>query len=423
MFINAKPWDWEGRRGTKLSPDQDDGANGSENREVSEHPSNPATSTSPSPRTESSHSLSSQLSPLSSHILWSPRLPISSLSTEGVPSSHEVLHHFTTATALTCGNSKSQVIAQSEVVSSALSTPYLMHAILGLAAAHIRCLMPGDTQVSSAKLKVAECFYWAKALEGFRRELAGSALAPAHLVPCRSNVTKRNMDQLLSTVMFVSMHQFSLRDDSGAVAHEGCAPRSFVWLPDRSARDTALKWLGIQAGFKGLLQAMGPWLSESFWLPIIGSVDFVDEFNLKDLGAVSGDKGSDPVESHFVKLCRVGMGSVDENPYAVNLEIVLWCRRMRPINAETFTKLLNFVARMTPQFQGLLLDLDTAALLILAHWLLLMLGVGQWWITSRCLVEIREIVRFVRQHNAMAKAGESVDILLREPAAAIVMEI
>lgn len=420
ILLSAKPWTSVGRNNSiNLSHYKSKGTSGSGTQRVGDDPGY---------NRESSIALSGKVSPLPL-LFWSPRLPVWTLSLEGMPSTLHVLHHFTTATASTCGNAKSQTIAQSKVVSAALSTPYLMHAILGLASAHIRCLMPSDLRFSRSRLKVAECYYWAKALEGLRQELAGPASESAELVPCRSNVTKENMDQLLSTVMFISMHQFSLCDDLGAVTDEQSAPRSFVWLQHRSERDTALKWLGIEAGFKGLLPAMAPWLSESYWLPILGTVDFTDEFNLKALSAAfqqegnSGDPSLDPVELHFIKLCGIEADSVDSNPYYVNLELVLWCRRMQPVSVETFTKLLNFAARMTPGFYGMLLDLDTAALLILAHWLVLMLGVGQWWITSRCLVEIREIVRFVLQGEAVGKIDEGIAVLLREPAAAVGMKI
>lgn len=429
ILTNVKPWISNGTNGNpgRMCQSRDTKSNDGVNQKPQDSYNN--ITTSPSHRTESSISLSGQQSPLSLHIMWSPPLPVSNFSADGMPLSQQVLHHFATATALEVGNSKSSAIAQSEVVSSALSAPYLMHAILGLAAAHIRCLMPSDLQVSRSSFRVAECFHWAKALEGFRCELAGSDSAPSQLVPCRSNVKKENMDQLLSTVMFVSMHQFSLRDDSGAVTDASSAPRSFVWLRQRSERDAALQWLGIQAGFKGLIEAMGPWLGESFWLPIIGEVDYTNDFNLKTLGEACNTDGNcastntDPVEAHFVKLCGIDKNVTEENPYYSILEIVLWCRRMQPINAETFPKLLNFVARMNPQFQALLLDLDTAALLVLAHWLVLMLGVGHWWITSRALVEIREIVRFVRQRNAVVQSDQSVEVLLCDPAAAVGMDL
>lgn len=344
---------------------------------------------------------------------------------DGIPSSTQVLHHFTTMTARTVGDTKSQTIAQSRVIESALHSPYLMYAVLGLAAAHLRYLLPVEALALNKRLRVAECSYWVKALEGFRRELGGPPLESEEATKYRSNVTKFNMDQLLTTVMFISMHQFSLRDDSGAITDKQEAPGSFVWLEDRSARDHALQWLGIQAGFKGLLPAMQPWLTESFWLPIFGAVDFSDEFSLEELAEIASDAENhtcidmDSVEFHFIKLCHINRESKGQNAYYLNLEILLWSRRLRPISAETFTKLLNFVARMPPEFQGLLLDRDPAALLILAHWLGLMLEIGQWWISSRCMVEIHEIVRFISQCRDGEELNPHVWELLREPAAAV----
>jgi hypothetical protein len=362
-------------------------------------------------------------SPLKWSVTWSPALPINTPVGEGVPSPHEILRHFTTMTSTTVGNMKSQTITRSRVVGSALQSPYLMYAILGLAAAHLRYLLPSQAQILNTRLKVAECFYWARGLEGFRLELTGPPPLSATAGTTCSNVSRVNMDQLFSTIMLISMHQFSLRDDSGAITDVQVGPGSFVWLEDRTARDRALKWLGVQTGFKGLLQAMAPWLAESFWLPIFGAVDYTDGIDLDHVSeAASGmdefreNQHIDCVEFHFIKLCGIEPGSMGSNPYCPSLEVLFWCRRMRPISAETFTKLLNFVSRISPDFQSLLLDRDTAALLMLVHWLTLMLEIGQWWITSRCVAEIREIVHFLAQQNHGALWVEHhVSALLREP--------
>lgn len=374
-------------------------------------------------------SLSRQSSPVAQQISWSPNLAVLNLLDAALPSSTEILYHFTTMTASTVGDTKSQIIAQSRVVASALQSSYLMHAILGLAAAHLRYLLPPEAHALNSRLKVSECFYWAKALEGFRRELAGPDATSTQPSRHRSNVTKANMDQLLSTVMFVSMHQFSLRDDAGAITDQLSAPRSFVWLEDRAARKTAIKWLGIQAGFKGLLPAMRPWLAQSFWLPIVGSVDFEDQFDLCKLAEAvqKADhgvyNGIDPVEDHFVKLCGISSESTDGGPYYTSLQILLWCRRLRPITPETFTKLLNFVSRMSPGFEDLLLDRDTRALLLLTHWLVLMLEIGHWWITSRSKAEVREMVKFLRQRSDGEEVDRHVSSLLLEPAAAVGLDM
>jgi hypothetical protein len=369
---------------------------------------------------------SRQSSPLIPQISWSPHLSASEVSLAGSPSSKQVFYHFSTMTARTVGDYKSQSIAQSKVIATALHSPYLMNAILGLAAAHLRYLLPPEASEANKHLRIAECAHWAKAFDGFRQELAGSQHASAQMIGHQSNVNRFNMDQLLSTVMFVSMHQFSLRDDSGALTGQEGAPCSFVWLSSRDARDRALKWLGVQAGFKGLLPAMQPWLTESFWLPIFGAVNFSDEFSLEKLGVAAScadnhsSANMDQTDFEFVKLCGVDSNSSTCNPYFSNLEILLWCRRLRPITAESFTKLLNFVARMPAGFQNLLLDLDTAALLILAHWLTLLHEIGQWWIVGRCEIEIREIVRFLTLREGSKR---QVRILLCEPAAAVGMVV
>jgi hypothetical protein len=357
-------------------------------------------------------------SPKTSQLLCSPEDLGVAASRDDIMSPLAMLGHFANITALTVGNTKSQRVAQSRVVAAAVQTPYLLNSILGLAAAHLRYLLPDTLPDMKAKLRIAEYSYWAQAFATFQQELAGSGtLSIADLKTCRSNVNKNNMDQLLSTVMFVAMHQFSQRDDYGA----NSAYTSFVWLSDRESRDLSLKWLGIEAGFKGLIGAMGPWIGESYWIPVMREADIDDNFSLDEklqsmlacgLGA---DEVFDEVERAFMEICKIQGFSATDSPYFVSVETIIWCRRKRPISPDSFNKLITFVGRMTAAFRSLLLDLDTAALLILAHWLTLMLSIDQWWIIGRCKSELREMVTFISKQHRSPEQNRLVRVLLSEP--------
>jgi hypothetical protein len=367
---------------------------------------------------ETSTTLTRLSSPNTLHFRWLPEELSAGVLNEDVMSPLAMLGHFARTTALTVGNTKSQRVAQSRVVAAAVQTPYLLNSILGLAAAHLRYLMPDALPDMKAKLRVAEYSYWAQAFAAFQRELAGSeSLRIADPAACRGNVNKNNMDQLLSTVMFVAMHQFSQRDDYGVDS----AYKSFVWLNDRESRDLSLKWLGIEAGFKGLIGAMGPWIGESYWIPVMREADIDDNFSLNEtLEAVlayglRADEVFDEVERAFLEICKIQHSTATVSPYFISLETIIWCRRKRPISPDSFNKLITFVGRMTVAFRSLLLDLDTAALLMLAHWLNLMLSIDQWWIVGRCRSELREMLTFLSQQNRSPEEHRLVSVLLSEP--------
>lgn len=357
------------------------------------------------------------LAPFSCQISASPLSSISSSPGTSLHESQALVHHFHTVTAMTCGSPASQAINQSAVIAAAIETPYLLHALLGLATAHMRYLTARNQAEVRTRLKIVECFYWAQAFEGFRRELAGPSESCNIVATRRSNVTRHNMDQLLSTLMLVSMHQFSYRDYERD--ESGPADKSFIWLEDRSQRDAALKWLGIEAGFKGMIGAMAPWLGQSFWLPIMRTVD-ADEADLKAwlLGSEL-----DNTEQALAKICGIGENSDRSNPYYVNLETLIWCRRFQPIGPEHFNNMIAFVARTKAEFRELVVDRDTPALLVLLHWLQLMHDIGQWWIVERCQAEIRAIVTFLLRRDVHGCGNQQVLELLEKPAEAIGMNI
>jgi hypothetical protein len=334
-------------------------------------------------------------------------------------SAETILHHFYTTTAVTCGSPASQAVHRSAVVNAAVQTPFLMYALLGLAAAHLRYLTPQALVVSRSRLKVLECYYWAEAFDGFRAELAGSDKSRSLVATKCSNVTRENMDQLLSTLMLVSMHQFSYRDYRHTEGDP--AELSFVWRYDRTEREAALKWLGIEAGFKGLLGAMAPWLNESFWLPIMRRVDVEDEVDLDGwlTGSVLPIKSLDSTERRLAEVCGITSPSGGSNDYYTNVETLIWCRSFRPIGPEHFNQMIAFVGRTTPAFRELLLQRETPALLILVHWLQLMHGIGQWWIVERCRAEIRAIVAFLCKRHVSGRDRSEIIDLLREPAATV----
>ena len=132
----------------------------------------------------------------------SPRFLVTSaldISTKINPDILACLHHFEAFTSYTCGSPQGQIIFRSRVMSLAAQSPYLMHAILGVAAAHMAYLLPSEVNaVKHARSKLADAWHWGHALTLFRKELGVEGDT--------KGAGRSNMDSLLSTIMLVCIH-------------------------------------------------------------------------------------------------------------------------------------------------------------------------------------------------------------------------
>ena len=174
------------------------------------------------------------------------------------------MYHFSALTYHTCGSPQGQAIIQSCILGVAMQTPYLMHAVLGVASAHMAYLLPADVNAfQHTRYKLADVYHWGQALRLFREELSDKG------------AQKDNVDALLSTIMLVTIYQFVLRDDNVRAAFgeqltsEEKWMRSFVFIENEKERAEAMEWLTIQTGFKMLLTQLGRCLSHSVWMPVL----------------------------------------------------------------------------------------------------------------------------------------------------------
>lgn len=315
------------------------------------------------------------------------------------------LHHFEELTAYTCGSPMAQPIIKSSILSLARQWAFLLHAMLGTAAAHMSHLLPADLNaVQHARNRAADAYHWGQALKLFRQ-----ALAPGG--------TRENMDALLTTIMLVAIHQFRLSEDDQStpvtqndrVSREG----SFVLIDDDDKRLAAMHWLTIQSGFKVLLDQLQRFIADSMWISVLEDASRIPD------GRVCDEAGSttDDVERLLCDFCNITNESTEENnPYYGSLATVLSIRRLRPIRQEYFNKLIRVIGRLTHEMRTLLWLRDTAALLVLAHWLTLMAGLNQWWIIRRAEREIRAIISYLMVKDVGLDTKKRVRLVLREPA-------
>jgi hypothetical protein len=299
----------------------------------------------------------------------------------------QTFNHFGTVTACSMGSDIGQAISRGPAMEIALEKPYLMHAINGVSAAHLCHLLPAAQHpVQHGQSRLAATYHWHKALQLFRDELSNGA-------------NKKNMDGLMSAVMLICVHQFMLNEPLPDPS------TSFIYAPRESRRE-CLAWLRIQHGFMALRAQLGEVIWDSIWNPV---------FQDSEISQLAPDymtaKAGDETHGLFLEICEATEGSSRRtNPYYEALQHLLYFRRLKP-SSTTFNKLITFVAVIENEFLHLLLDRDTRALLILAHWLAMMGELGQWWMSVRCKSECTAITMFL-----MHDRDERIRELLRYPA-------
>lgn len=135
-------------------------------------------------------------------------------------------------------------------------------------------------------------------------------------------------------------------------------------------------------------------------------------------------ENKDEVEKILFQFCHITSESTeDDNPYYSSLETVLDVRRLRPVRADSFNKLITVTGRVTPDLKRLLWERDAAALLILCHWLSLMHELRQWWIMPRAQRECRAIIMYLLAQDFDIDVARRIRKAVEEPAQVIGMKL
>ena len=292
----------------------------------------------------------------------------------GVTSSVHILQHFETVTYATTGSPVVQDVVKVGNLKFAMTHPFLMHATLAFAAAHLKHLLPlSANPIQYRQNALAEAYHWQRASHLFRKELNSPLGLGFH-----------NMDPILTASMHLARQSFLL-DDGGLEFHE-----SFVNVPPEQTA-SAVHWFTVQSGIKSLLITFQPYIPQSIWFPVFRESDdnrgtFFDE-----------RPGAEGLTPDLAEFCGITEAStIANNPYHAPLRLLTPLLQL-DARVETFTKLITFMGRMDARFHGLLIEKDTRALLLFSYWLALILKVGQWWIVGRARHECVAICRFLRK--------------------------
>ncbi|PGH11360.1 hypothetical protein AJ80_07151 [Polytolypa hystricis UAMH7299] len=241
----------------------------------------------------------------------------------------------------------------------AFQTPYLMHAVLGVATSALSHFLPHDSSY-----RFAAAYHWQHTLKLYSKELD-------------RGITIKNMDALMSTCMmlgFISYSEFEYRPSD-----------SWVFSDDPKA----LNWLLVQGGLRYILGYTGKWLEHSIWL-----CPFMETEN----GSPNLDDhrpGREGLHPGLADLCDIDDTTTEEtSPYHYPLRML---SAMFPleIDRNSVTKFTGFMGRLLPDYTNLLLKKDPKAIMILAHWLGKMCEAKNTWLHPRVQSECMALCMYL----------------------------
>ena len=219
--------------------------------------------------------------------------------------------------------------------------PFLMHAMIALAACHLQHI-----GVDARCFRLPEAFHCQLASQGLR-----NAVSSINGV--------KEADSVLTTAMLLNCLTFcaaDYRDEDQSVAN---APR---W-----------NWLRIQIGITGLLTRTRPFHPKSVWLPL---------FQASERLQITDDPEND-LDERLAKFCSIGPESTSENNPYLDFFKLLAPLVTRAPSIDNVHLYINAVRAISPSFIDLLEAQDTRALMLFTHWAALMGVIGSWWSKRR----------------------------------------
>jgi hypothetical protein len=238
-----------------------------------------------------------------------------------------------------------------------------MYTILAVGTLHLNRISPDNKM-----RQYAETYFWQRAIKLYQAALS-------------SNVTRQNVDHLISTCMFMGI---------GTLCPEDIKPTDSWVLSDRPG---AMNWLCLQSGLKCIIDLAGPYLDTSIWGSAFQQTH-KEEVQLYDQGVQQGREGLNP---DLADLCGVDeFTTAETNPYYKPLRVLASIFGLER-NFENSAQCATFMGRLENDFVALLRIRDPPALLILAQWMGLMCTLSHWqpWIEGRARAECIAICMYL----------------------------
>lgn len=282
-----------------------------------------------------------------------------------------LLHHFTQVTAPAFGSPEHTIVYSIQALSLAKEYPFLMHAMIALAACHLQHL-----DIDARRFRKAEAFHCQYASYGLRNSVT-------------SIKGVKDSDSILTTAMLLNTLTFCVADYRDDEIGGRCEPQ---W-----------DWLRIQIGLTDLLSRTSPFHPDSIWM-FTFSATKTFQFT---------EPPSNDLDKRLANFCGVDETSTSENNIYFDLVERLSNVVVREPSFQYLLLYLNAVGAISHQIISLLEAKDTKALLLFAHWLALMCSVDQWWCVRRTRRECWNICEILSK----SLDPKQLDLLLR-PAAA-----
>jgi hypothetical protein len=252
-----------------------------------------------------------------------------------------LIHHFTEFAAQDLEGPEYGGIYSIQGLILAKEYPFLMHAMIAVAACHLQYL-----DMDARRYRLPEAFHAQLASQGLR-------------LAVHSISGPKEADSILTAAMLLNALVFYATDDR---EEQPMIIRQPQW-----------DWLRIQIGITDLLMRTKPFHPKSIWLPL-----FLATTNIE----ISEPPQND-LDSCLATFCNVeNLSSADSNPYFDFVE------RLAPVVARDpspkYSRLyINAVGGISTSFIDMLEKNDTRALLLFAHWSALMCSIDSWWCVRR----------------------------------------
>lgn len=335
----------------------------------------------------------------------------------------QVMSYFELVTCSTVTSTSGLAVFKDALLALSHHCDYLMHAMLGISAAHL-CELDSIAQDSTqvARFRKTESYHWHHALRGYRAALATEAKS-------------ETADSLITVCMLIGCHSFYMPNPS-EISFVDAAP---------SERRAKLQWLQVVNGFVPVMRHIGAFLGTCAWSNVFNEAGAWDDFCFEEKFGVLANfqrnqfdfeifsnflgkpawksKCGRPPEKRILTtsldLCEID--PADRNsvngPYKSALKDLFALLQVREVSMRDFAFLMAFQGRLNGEFTELLLKRERRALLIMLHWLVLLEKVQLWWTKARAQCEANAILRYLNNDP-----DPLVQALLERPRAAFGFE-
>ena len=277
---------------------------------------------------------------------------------------------------LMCGVRSCPSLAQYSLLSF-VQYPYLMHMVQAITALHDRILSPDQ----NCRQTQAELYHASRA----------AALVNVKL---SQPLQPQDRDPLWATAALLGIAAMCWMDAS-------CPEEAW---PLTARKSTDLDWIRISRSKSAVWDLTDPMRTGGRFRRMAEEQKRHHEFAAITLAKL----GIDDLPGRLLTLCEVDkLSTVDSNRYFLALQ------GLGPVMAVESTRanlliLLQFIAIMSDDFQGLLKDRDPRALLLFAFWYAKIKG-AMWWLDRRSVLEGQAICMYLERYHA--NETEILDLL------------